>query len=697
MAEKGIDVKMNSPRSPKIGLWDSRSNKMIPSSLWVTHLWSYSLKIRPRGWPVTLPLLGSLSLLDRACELYSLGIFRAGNDDFSLAFYGGCDFQNFCNCPINYLPPESPKRTLAFFSFKVFSITVLSYLRNGEKEVLQNVRVPRVLSVAERELYGWVDEEIFTQPSVVKADMLPELRREMGLTVDRAAEWVYTELFTRLGVRLPFTEFQREVLSRCRVAASQLLLNGWGFLCTFERVCLHFGFRPSWRVFLYTYQLHAPPPRKGFLSFRVYQGRKLFDSFEESIQEFKWHYFKVLALPGKRPFWLNDEGAPFPWVYLNAEVGDFRVTALDPLKDLAFEFLQSLPAGLGKKSNFKCRWILYHNDADVGPFLDSLLKDMEKQSRFDHLMQKMKEVEGAGPRSILPSSKAQTTASGASASDPAAPASIPATSVPPAPSSSASKVSGKPTNAAAAKPFSVEREEGVREDPADDLRQKRRKRKVSEASAEEAALGVGMENTFAAKVRLEKELPATKDQVDVLTAERDSALAAPLLHAKIKSLIEELEQAEGEHFSAFDRMEEMERKAKVQAVVLESCRSTLAQERKKVESLSQSLKGKQTALDEAEAAAAHWRGEWRSLADETGKMVQETFEILMDQVRHLNLAIDYSMITLDTRWDPKAKRICNPKAEVQGQPEPMVDQPEPVAEEQRAEEVVAGEGGGCPT
>ncbi|MED6187798.1 hypothetical protein PIB30_079910 [Stylosanthes scabra] len=264
----------------------------------------------------------------------------------------------------------------------------------AKKKSCQNVRVPRVLSVIERELYGWVDEEIFTKPSVIEADALPELRREMRLTADGVADgdyvleaagpsdrlpfrapedrvpflWVYSELFTCLGVRLPFTEFQREVLSRCRVAASQLHLNWWGFLRTFERVCLHFGFRPSWHVFLYTYQLHAPPPGKGFMSFRAYQGRKLFDSFEESIQEFKWHYFKVLPFPGKRPFWLNDEGAPFPWVYWNAEVGDFRITALDPLETLAFDFLQSLPADLGKKYNFKCRWILDHNDADVGAF-----------------------------------------------------------------------------------------------------------------------------------------------------------------------------------------------------------------------------------------------------------------------------------------------------------------------------------------
>ncbi|MED6115069.1 hypothetical protein PIB30_086634 [Stylosanthes scabra] len=446
----------------------------------------------------------------------------------------------------------------------------------AKKKSCQNIRVPRVLFVVERELYGWVDEETFTQPSMIEADALPELRREMRLTADRAAEgdyvlevagpsdrlpfqaqedrvhflWIYSELFTRLGVRLPFTDFQKEVLFRCQVAASQLHLNGWGFLRTFER------------------------------------GRKLFDSFEESIQEFKWHYFKVLPLPGRRPLWLNEEGAPFPWVYWNAE------------------------------------------------------------------------------------------------------------------------------------------------DPTADLRQKRRKRKVSEASAEEAALEgdfawkhkvnlidralpsdynfraaldagltnapireVGVEKTFAAKVQFEKELAAAREEAEVLTAERDSALTAPLLHAKIKSLTEDLQRAEGDRLSATARMEEVERKAKVQAAELESCHSALAQEEKKVEFLTQSLKGKQKALDEAEAAAVHWRDEWRSLGEETREMVQETFEILMDQVCHLNPAIDYLMITLDTCWDPKAKRIYNPKAEAQDQPEPVVEQPELEAEEQRAEEVVAGEGG----
>ncbi|MED6127640.1 hypothetical protein PIB30_089910 [Stylosanthes scabra] len=297
----------------------------------------------------------------------------------------GCGFQSFCNRPIISLPPKFPEACLRrleglkglFFAFSYFCYSSLSsgfsfrrflsftgvlrlafsssasfgyrlylFFEMAKKKSCQNVRNPHVLSPAKRELYGWVDPEVFTQPFVLASEHLPELHREMRLAQDLASErdyvleaagpsdwlpsdwlpfraledrthflWVYVELFTRLGVRLPFSDFQREVLTRCQVAASQLHLNGWGFLRTFERVCLHFGFRPSLRIFLYTYQLHAPPPGNDFLSFRAYHGRRLFDAFEESIQEFKWHYFKVLPLPGTRPFWVDDEGSPYPWVY----------------------------------------------------------------------------------------------------------------------------------------------------------------------------------------------------------------------------------------------------------------------------------------------------------------------------------------------------------------------------------------------
>ncbi|MED6224367.1 hypothetical protein PIB30_083263 [Stylosanthes scabra] len=104
------------------------------------------------------------------------------------------------------------------------------------------------------------------------------------------------------------------------------------------------------------------------------------------------------------------------------------------------------------KSNFKCRWIFDHSDAEVGAFLDSLLGDMEKQSRFDRLMEKMAEVEGMGPRSVLRHARA-----------PAAP-------VPPTPSSGVAKTRKKPPVASSCKPFSMERGEGVKEDPSADLK-----------------------------------------------------------------------------------------------------------------------------------------------------------------------------------------------------------------------------------
>ncbi|MED6147243.1 hypothetical protein PIB30_042269 [Stylosanthes scabra] len=503
-----------------------------------------------------------------------------------------------------------------------------------KKKSCQNVRNPRVLSSVERELYSWVDAEVFTQSSVFASEHLPELRRKMRLTQDLASERDFVLEAAGPSDRLPF----------------RALEDRTHFLWVYVELFTRLG------------------------------GRRLFDTFKESIQEFKWHYFKVLPLPGTRPFWVDDKGEPYPWVYWNSGARECRITALDPLETLAFDFLQSLPVGLGKRSNFRCRWILDHSDAEVGAFLDSLLADMEKQSHFDPLKQKMAEVAGMGPRSVLPHVRTPPTTSGASASGQAVPAPAPIALSPP-PAGTKKRGSSKDP---AGKPFPVQGEEGAKEDPSADLMRKGRKRKAPDVSAEEAALAadsswvhkvspinrafqddynfrealdagltngptreilgplvpeqllgtaqhlacqltaclqVGIEKAFASKVQVEKELASLKDQVDVLTVERDSALAAPLLNAEIKSLTQRLAVSEGVRLSALARMTEVEERAKVQAAELESCRSALLKEKREAEGLAKSLREKQTALDGAEAAAAHWRDEWKSLAEETGDMV----------------------------------------------------------------------------
>ncbi|MED6112999.1 hypothetical protein PIB30_066981 [Stylosanthes scabra] len=42
-------------------------------------------------------------------------------------------------------------------------------------------------------------------------------------------------------------------------------------------------------------------------------------------------------------------------------------------------------------------------------------------------------------------------------------------------------------------------------------------------------------------------------------------------------------------------------------------------------------------------------------------MCQQTLEVVLDQVSHLCLGVDFSAITLKNRWDPKGKRIYVPE------------------------------------
>ncbi|MED6175674.1 hypothetical protein PIB30_080632 [Stylosanthes scabra] len=179
----------------------------------------------------------------------------------SIQFPSSSEFWGDSDCFLRIVPtqPSSDclrRNSLGLFFAKSSPLTCLFIIRRTrkmrKKKSCQNVKVPRPLNAVEQKLDGWVEQAIFTQPSVVLGDSLPELRRTMRLTEGAAAEgdfvleaagpsdrlpfragedgphflWVYQELFTRLGVRLPFTDFQREVITRCRVAANQLHLNG---------------------------------------------------------------------------------------------------------------------------------------------------------------------------------------------------------------------------------------------------------------------------------------------------------------------------------------------------------------------------------------------------------------------------------------------------------------------------------------
>ncbi|MED6137887.1 hypothetical protein PIB30_069173 [Stylosanthes scabra] len=508
----------------------------------------------------------------------------------------------------------------------------------GKKKSCQELKIPRPLDAIETRLYGWVEEAVLTQPFVVESDSLPEFHLNYPLMEDSGAEgdyvleaarpsdrvpfrageegphvlWIYQELFTRLRMRISFSDFQRDVMTRCRVAVSQLHLNGWDFILTFEKVCLHYG-----------------------------QGRKLFNSYDDSIQEFKWHYFKVLAASGKRAFWLDHENKPFSWVYWNPKVKDFTLHNLEPLEMAAFKFLVSLPSGLPKRNKF----------------IYDLLDIKMKKTKLDDLMARMADPSRMGPRAVLPTGRPSATATAAiaaaatSASAAVGPTPVESsTQVPPASATSETHRTKKQSSKRdRAKVMNLEGEEGLQEDPAADLQQKRRKKKAKVDEAFEKALGDDsawehevdpLKVAFLEGFKFRKALNAGLTSVPVretLTKMPPEQLLGESYHLHAKSLAcfqekadtlkDELSEKSLEHKSALDWIAQLEEDNRVLKTQFESSQLSLEVERKRaaaaekqVWSLAASLKNCQADLSKATKASEYWRSEWRTLGNE-GKRI----------------------------------------------------------------------------
>ena len=67
--------------------------------------------------------------------------------------------------------------------------------------------------------------------------------------------FVYQAVFKRVGVRLPFTSFERELLTEINIAPAQLHPNGWAFVRAFQILCGHLGVPPTVDVFLHFFEV----------------------------------------------------------------------------------------------------------------------------------------------------------------------------------------------------------------------------------------------------------------------------------------------------------------------------------------------------------------------------------------------------------------------------------------------------------
>ncbi|QHN79438.1 uncharacterized protein DS421_19g670040 [Arachis hypogaea] len=135
--------------------------------------------------------------------------------------------------------------------------------------------------------------------------------------------FMYESMVTRLGIFLPFSEFEMSVLRHCRVAPTQLHPNSWGFLKIYQFISQALEFPISLRIFFYLFHMTKPfsglNNKQQWVSFRAIQGRRLFTLFDESFHDFKSYFFKVQAVEGHHPFFLDESSSPrFPLYWLEA-------------------------------------------------------------------------------------------------------------------------------------------------------------------------------------------------------------------------------------------------------------------------------------------------------------------------------------------------------------------------------------------
>jgi len=104
--------------------------------------------------------------------------------------------------------------------------------------------------------------------------------------------FIYSTIFKKILLHLPFVSFERAFLTEINVAPAQLHPNSWAFVRAFSILCHHFGHLPSVDVFLYFFRAKNPG-QKLWVSFNGVVGRVLLTLFQQSYKSFKGKFFKI--------------------------------------------------------------------------------------------------------------------------------------------------------------------------------------------------------------------------------------------------------------------------------------------------------------------------------------------------------------------------------------------------------------------
>jgi len=167
--------------------------------------------------------------------------------------------------------------------------------------------------------------------------------------------YVYSCMFVKLHVRLPFDNFTMGVLRLLNVAPTQLHPNSWGSLQAFRLLCRTLLLEPTAERFLYFYVTRPRDP----CSWVSVVGRPrscVLDGFEQSFKNFKDGFFRVSMEAGNESWYLDEVGAarfPLYWTSSPTKWELMSKDTLDAASRQVVEVLERLPPrALGK-------WIVF--------------------------------------------------------------------------------------------------------------------------------------------------------------------------------------------------------------------------------------------------------------------------------------------------------------------------------------------------
>jgi len=127
--------------------------------------------------------------------------------------------------------------------------------------------------------------------------------------------YFYQVVFKSIGVRLPFSRFERELLTEINAAPAQLHPNSWAFVKAFDILFGFLGCAPSVDIFLHFFKVKRQRNNL-WVTLSNVPGRVLLTPFQNSFTGWKGRFFKVCcsdlvpsALDGFPLYWVRETRA----------------------------------------------------------------------------------------------------------------------------------------------------------------------------------------------------------------------------------------------------------------------------------------------------------------------------------------------------------------------------------------------------